>query len=197
MLLRDPERTATVIDSEGWLHTGDVGEWLPNGTLKIIDHKKLIFKLSRGEYVAPDKVEDIYKRSPYIDQVSKFKSDARTTRFVFKVFVHGDSLKSCVVAVIVPNQREITDWADRRGIASDSFTILCSSRQVKKFIMDQIEMLSKDAELAYYEEVKDVYLHPNLFSIENGLLSKAGNLMRQKLVKYFKPQLEDMYKYLN
>ena len=111
--------------------------------------------------------------------------------------MHGDSLKSCVVAVIVPNQREITDWADRRGIASDSFTILCSSRQVKKFIMDQIEMLSKDAELAYYEEVKDVYLHPNLFSIENGLLSKAGNLMRQKLVKYFKPQLEDMYKYLN
>ena len=63
--------------------------------------------------------------------------------------------------------------------------------------MDQIEMLSKESELAYYEEVKDVYLHPNLFSIDNGLLSKAGNLMRQKLVKYFKPQLEDMYKYLN
>jgi len=66
---RDPERTSTMIDSDGWLHTGDVGEWLPNGTLKIIDHKKLIFKLSRGEYVAPDKVEQIYKRSPYIEQV--------------------------------------------------------------------------------------------------------------------------------
>ena len=68
-LFRDPERTASVLDSEGWLHTGDVGEWLPNGTLKIIDHKKTIFKLSRGEYVAPDKVEEIYKRSPYIAQV--------------------------------------------------------------------------------------------------------------------------------
>lgn len=68
-LFRDPERTASVLDSEGWLHTGDVGEWLPSGTLKIIDHKKTIFKLSRGEYVAPDKVEEIYKRSPYIAQV--------------------------------------------------------------------------------------------------------------------------------
>jgi len=112
------------------------------------------------------------------------------------VFVHGDSLQSCVVAIIVPNQKEIQDWAVRRGIPSDSFTALCNNREVKKFIMDQIVMLSKEAELAYYEEVKDIYLHPNLFSIQNGLLSKGGNLMRQKLVKYFKPQLEDMYKLL-
>ena len=69
---RDPDRTGTVVDTEGWLHTGDVGEWQPNGTLKIIDHKKLIFKLSRGEYVAPDKVEAIYKKSPYVAQVTHF-----------------------------------------------------------------------------------------------------------------------------
>lgn len=113
------------------------------------------------------------------------------------MFVHGDSLKSCVVAVLVPHQREITDWAERRGVTADSFTGLCSSRQVKKFIQEQMDALSKEADLAYYEEVKDIYLHPNLFSVENGLLSRAGNLMRQKLQKYFKPQLEDMYKYLN
>ena len=59
------------MDSEGWFHTGDVGEFLPNGTLRIIDQKKLVFKLSRGEYVAPDKVEQIYKASCYIDQVAR------------------------------------------------------------------------------------------------------------------------------
>ena len=62
--------------------------------------------------------------------------------------------------------------------------------------MDQINILSKKAELTYFEEVKDIYVHPNLFSVENGLLSKGGNLMRQRLVKYFKPQLEDLYKFL-
>ena len=46
------------------------------------------------------------------------------------MFVHGDSLKSCVVAVIVPHQAEITEWALRRGVQADSFTGLCSSRQV-------------------------------------------------------------------
>ena len=68
---RDPERTASVMDEDGWFHTGDVGEFLPNGTLRIIDQKKLVFKLSRGEYVAPDKVEQIYKASSYIDQVAR------------------------------------------------------------------------------------------------------------------------------
>ena len=113
-----------------------------------------------------------------------------------QVFVHGDSLKSCVVAVIVPDQRAVSDWAARSNIYKDSFTGLCSSRQVKRFLMDQINLLSKEADLTYYEEVKDIYIHPNLFSVENGLLSKGGNLMRQKLVKYFKPQLEDLYKFL-
>ena len=72
---RDPERTASVMDEDGWFHTGDVGEFLPNGTLRIIDQKKLVFKLSRGEYVAPDKVEQIYQASSYIDQVALELSD--------------------------------------------------------------------------------------------------------------------------
>lgn len=74
---RDPERTRQVIDSQGWHHTGDIGEWLGNGTLKIIDRKKHIFKLSQGEYIVPEKIENIYINSQYVEQV----------------FVHGESLK--------------------------------------------------------------------------------------------------------
>lgn len=74
---KDPEMTAETIDSEGWHHTGDVGMWLPNGTLKIIDRRKHIFKLSQGEYIVPEKIENIYIRSQYVEQV----------------FVYGESLK--------------------------------------------------------------------------------------------------------
>lgn len=57
--------------------SGDIGQWLPNGTLKIIDRKKHIFKLSQGEYIVPEKIENIYIKSQYVEQV----------------FVHGESLK--------------------------------------------------------------------------------------------------------
>lgn len=71
---KEPERTAATVDANGWHHTGDIGEWLPNGTLKIIDRKKHIFKLSQGEYIVPEKIENIYIKSQYVEQGQYFIS---------------------------------------------------------------------------------------------------------------------------
>jgi len=63
---RQPQATKDTIDSDGWVHTGDIGAFLPHGVIKIVDRKKNIFKLSQGEYIAPDKIEAKIVMSQYI-----------------------------------------------------------------------------------------------------------------------------------
>ena len=82
------EKTAETVDEDGWLHTGDIGIIFPNGRVKIIDRKKNLFKLAQGEYVSPEKVENIYVKFPYIEES----------------FLHGDSLKRFCVAIVGVNK---------------------------------------------------------------------------------------------
>lgn len=90
---KNEEKTNEALHN-GWLWSGDVGVILPNGSIKIIDRAKNIFKLAQGEYIAPEKLENVYIQSPYIQQI----------------FVHGDSLESYLVAIIVPDFHEIKKW---------------------------------------------------------------------------------------
>uniref|UniRef100_A0A671MY78 Long-chain-fatty-acid--CoA ligase n=1 Tax=Sinocyclocheilus anshuiensis TaxID=1608454 RepID=A0A671MY78_9TELE len=134
--LKDPERTSEAIDKDSWLHTGDVGKWLPNGTLKIIDRKKHIFKLAQGEYIAPEKIENIYIHSDPVAQV----------------FVHGDSLQACLVGILVPDPDFLPGWAKKRGIEG-SYTEMCKSKELKNAILEDIIRLGKEAGLKSFEQV--------------------------------------------
>jgi len=178
---KDAEKTKETVDEEGWLHSGDIGLWRPDGTLQIIDRKKNIFKLSQGEYVAPEKIENILSRSPLIAQC----------------FVYGDSFQSCLVAIVIPDEEPVSQWAANgsNGVSgsSNSFEDICKNPALKDAIMDDIQRLSKENGLHGFETVRAVYVDCALFSVENDLLTPTFKMKRQKIRDRYEKEIEELY----
>jgi long-chain acyl-CoA synthetase len=172
-----PEQTKEVLDDDGWLHTGDIGRWTKDGTLKLIDRKKHIFKLSQGEYIAPEKIEDVYNRTHYVAQS----------------FIYGESLRSTIVAIVVPDADTLIPVArDQLGITG-TLSELCKNEEVKSFIFKDMRAAAQKAGLHSFEQAKAIHLHPELFSVENGLLTPTFKTKRNSLKEFFKHQISRMY----
>lgn len=175
---KDEVQTREILDEEGWLHTGDIGAWLPGGRLKIIDRKKNIFKLAQGEYIAPEKIENVYVRSKYIAQC----------------FVYGDSFNSSLVAVAVVDPEEVLNWAKARGMKhSNDLEKLCKDPEMRAAVLADMDALGHDAKLRGFEFAKAVTLVPEPFTVESGLLTPTFKVKRPQARTQFAKAIEDMY----
>ncbi|XP_078436220.1 long chain acyl-CoA synthetase 6, peroxisomal-like isoform X2 [Wolffia australiana] len=174
---KDEMQTREVIDEDGWLHTGDIGLWLPGGRLKIIDRKKNIFKLAQGEYIAPEKIENVYAKC----------------KFVAQCFVYGDSFNSSLVAVISVDPDVMRNWASANGIQYGSLEQLCSDPRARAAVLADLDAVGRESKLRGFEFVKAVTLVTEPFTLENGLLTPTFKIKRPQARAYFDKAIADMY----
>lgn len=161
---------------DGWFHTGDIGEWQPNGAMKIIDRKKNIFKLSQGEYVAVENLENVYLRCPHITSI----------------WVYGNSFESFLVAVVVPDRQALEDWAANHN-ETDDFKSLCKNLKARKYILDELNSIGKTNNLRGFEMLKAVHLEPHPFDMERDLITPTFKLKRPQLLKCYKDCIDQLY----
>lgn len=158
------DKNKETFTEDGWLKSGDIGMIiLPEGILKIIDRKKNIFKLSQGEYIAPEKLENAY---------------IHLSNLVDHIFVYGDSLKSCLVAVINLTPENLKKLAKSFKIAEE--TNLETNEDLKKKLLGKLEAIRKEHEFNGLEKIKDLIISCNSWE-NDGLLTTTMKKKRHKI----------------
>nr|AJQ20633.1 Long-Chain Acyl-CoA Synthetase [Salvia miltiorrhiza] len=172
---RDDLTKEVIIDE--WFHTGDVGEWQPDGSMKIIDRKKNIFKLSQGEYVSVENLEGIYSLASTVDAI----------------WIYGSSYESFLVAVVNPNLDSLEHWAEENEVGGDVGAI-CGDARARDYILGELTKIGKQNKLKGFEFIKGVYLDPMPFDMERDLITPTYKKKRNKFLNYYQKPIEDMYK---
>ena len=179
--LNDEENTNLAVDKDGWFHSGDVGMILPEhgNAVKIIDRVKNIFKLQQGEYVAPEKLENILEKCKYVEQV----------------FVYGDSLKNYLVSVVVPREKETIEFLNSIGknATKENYKNFFEDDVLKKEILSEMEKVGRKNDFKGFEVIKKVYLSKESFNSENDLATPTMKIKRPNAKKYFKEILDKLY----
>lgn len=166
--------TAETIDSEGWFHTGDIGEILKGKFLKITDRKKEIFKTAGGKYVAPQMLENKFKETILIEQV----------------MVLGENRKF-PAALIVPNFVALKAWAEKKQIPYTTNEEMIKNPQVFEKFAQIVEYSCKD--FGKWEQVKRFALLPKQWTIEGGELTPKLSFKRKVIMEKNKNVIEKLY----
>tara|TARA_B100000575_G_scaffold238297_1_gene200596 strand:+ start:2793 stop:4556 length:1764 start_codon:yes stop_codon:yes gene_type:complete len=171
---KDPKLTSKTIKN-GFLHTGDIGEIDNEGFLKITDRKKQLFKTSGGKYIAPQVIENRMKRSPFIEQIM--------------VIGEGEKMPS---ALIQPDFEYIKNWLPGNKTKNlDDFKNICKNKELLIKIDEEIRKINN--EFGDWERIKKFELTPEIWSIDNGLLTPTMKLKRKSIIKKFIHLKEKIY----
>lgn len=168
-----PDLTAEVI-IDGWLHTGDIGQFEDHKFLRITDRKKELFKTSGGKYVAPQAIENKMKESAFIEQI----------------MVVGANQKF-VGALIVPSIPNLKEWMKQKGIAFTTNTDAINLPQVLQLYKDIIESFNRF--FNHVEQIKKFELLPDEWSIDTGEMTPKLSIKRKVVMEKYRDSISRIY----
>lgn len=169
----NPKATENVIDSQGWLHTGDIGELDEDGYLKITDRKKDIIVNSGGDNIAPQRVEGFLALEPEIAQA----------------MVYGDK-RPHLVALIVPDPEFVQRWAKENDRDADQ-AALSADPDFRKAVGEAIQRVNRG--LSNIEKVRKFCVADEAFSVENAMMTPTLKIRRHVIRERYGSQLEGLY----
>ena len=170
---KDPEATAEVLGTDGWLRTGDIAEIDDDGFILITDRKKDIIVTAGGKNVAPQNLEN----------------DLKTSKYVSQAMVVGDR-RPYIAALITLDPEELPKWAAERGVSGDVQT-LAESERVRELIQGVVDAVNADR--SRYEQIKRFAILPRDFTTEDDELTPTLKLKRRVVAQHFAAELDGLY----
>jgi long-chain acyl-CoA synthetase len=171
---RDPRATEGVLSADGWLHTGDIGEWVDGTHLRITDRAKDIIITAGGKNIAPSEMENALKASPYIKEA----------------IVIGDR-RPYLVALIGIEPETVGDWAQRRGVTYSTYRDLSEKPEVVGLI--QTIVTRANERFASVEQLKKFRLLPKELDHHDGELTATQKVKRAAIIRLFGDLVDGMY----
>ena len=164
---KDDVKTRETI-KDGWLHTGDIAQILPNGTIQILDRISNIFKLSQGEFICPENIEN--------------KLDSK---FIAQIVIFGNPLDNFCTALVVPEFEAVKVWAKKNNVSNLDFRTLCQNTLLVNEILQDMTAVGKSNELLGYQIPKRISLLDEAFTVESGFLTPSLKIKRKLVEKHF------------
>lgn len=165
------------LQAGGWYATGDIGVLGSDGKITIVDRKNNIFKLSHGEFISPEKLENIFLVAPWLEQI----------------FIHGNTYCSYIVAVVVLKMEcpSLASYLHHHGFTPNSLTCDKNARKlVEERMLKSFEDIGKKHSLAHYEIPRGVMLElSRKFTNQNKCLTDTRKLNRRELSHYYRDSL--------
>ncbi|MFD6802089.1 AMP-dependent synthetase/ligase [Streptomyces cyaneofuscatus] len=170
-----PDKTEEVLESDGWIHTGDIGELSADGYLRITDRKKDLIKTSGGKYVAPAEVEGQFKA---------------VCPFVSNILVHGADRNFCT-ALIALDGPTILNWAAENGLEGKEYADVVAAPQTVELIDGYVQRLNEG--LQRWQTIKKFRLLPRDLDVEHGELTPSLKLKRPVVEREYQGLIDEMY----